>query len=109
MFFFWKTKYDLEKNLLFWKKMKTGMLFFLASEDSAVQSLNEMDHSDVTEKPVAAEDAMLIGFSTLLTWGIVNLRLAFYRNYPFKSRTQLSLLSASSTNPATTWNLQCLW
>lgn len=61
-----------KKNLLFWEKMKTGTLFFLASEDSAVQSLNEMEHLDVTEKPVAAEDAVLVGFSTLLTWGIVN-------------------------------------
>lgn len=68
--------------------MKTGTLFFLASEDGAVQSLNEMDHSDVTEKPVAAGDAMLVGFSTLLTCGIVNIRLAFYGNYPFKSWTQ---------------------
>lgn len=70
--FFWKTKYDLGKTLLFWEKMKTGMLFLLASEDSAVQSLTERDHSGVTEKPAAAED----GFSTLLTWGIVNIRLA---------------------------------
>lgn len=87
-FFSWKTKYDLDKTLLFWEKMKTGTLLFLASEDSAVQSLNEMDHSDVTEKPVAAEDAIMVGFNTLLTWGIVNIRLAFYGNYPFKSRTR---------------------
>lgn len=66
-FFFWKTRYDLEKTPLFCEKMKTGRLFVLASEDSAVQSLNELDHSGVTETPAAAEDATLVGFRTLLT------------------------------------------
>jgi len=55
---------------------------------STVQSLNEVDHSDVTEKPDAAEDDVLIGFSSFLTRGSVNTRLPFYRNCPFKYRTQ---------------------
>lgn len=88
MFFSGKQNMTWKKTPLFWEKMNTGMLFFLASEDSAVQSLNEVDHSDMTEKPVAAEDVVLVGFSTLLTWDIINVRLAFYGNYTFKSRTQ---------------------
>lgn len=60
-FFFWKTKDDLEKSLLFWENIKTGTLLCLASEDGAVQSVKEMDGSGMME-PAAAEDTMLAGF-----------------------------------------------
>lgn len=53
----------------------------LSSEDSVVQSLNEMDHSDVTENPALADGVVLVGFGTLLTWGII--RLTSYRIYRF--------------------------
>lgn len=70
---------------------------------TAIQSLNEMDHSEPTEKPfVATEDVVLVGFSILLTWAIINTRLAFYRNYPSspgQSYTCLCFLSAAQTQP----------
>lgn len=70
---------------------------------TAIESLNEMDHSEPTEKPfVATEDVVLVGFSTLLTRGILNTRLAFYRNYPSspgQGYTCLCFLSAVQTRP----------
>lgn len=62
-----------------------------------------MDHSDPTEKPfVAAEDAVLDGFSTLLNQAIINIRLTFYRSYPSnpgQHHSCLCILSAAQAQP----------
>lgn len=58
----------------------------LSSEDGAVQSLNEMDHSDVTENPALDDGVVLAGFGTLLTRGII--RLTFSRICPFPVGTR---------------------